>query len=44
MEETIVTVLEDVGVMNLCANITSGQLERDVEVSVVFIDITARSK
>ena len=44
MEETLVEVSEDVGLRELCANITSGQLMRDVDVMVAYEGINAVGK
>lgn len=41
MEETVVTVSEGVGQRELCASISSGELTRDAEVTVTFIDESA---
>ncbi len=44
LEETLVTVSEDVGMRELCARVMSGTLMRDILVDVVYQDRNAMSK
>ncbi len=40
----MVTVPEDIGMIELCANLTNGTLMRDAVVNVVYVEETAIGK
>ncbi len=44
LEDTSITVLEEETVVEVCANLTSGSLERDAEVTLATADGTAVGK